>query len=559
MAIIIPQEEPQSVNPPRIQPTADETTFGGGPGIESQNQGMQEIAKATNEIATFEKIRADQTAVQGALAPLTQKMSELMTDPKTGLPAYQGVNAMDGHDKVIAEYQKTANQLSAKLQPDQQGAFNREALQMGQHLNEYAMAHVNKQLEQHDSNTFSASVQNYTTLASNMYGNPNAVKDSADTIDKMAGARAKRLGLDPDETENFMRNIHSQFHESVLSQMVNDPNFQKQAEQYFADHKDEMDIDSQERVRKMLGDGSIKSQANTAVADLMSKHPNSESGFLAAADKIDDPDVRTMVRQIGSAQFQQNRAAIKNDQDETMNRVMDYVTKSGKTDPADIRQLIKTSDWNNMTGAQRTAVLKMGEDNVTSPKMWLDYTQSIKDGSIKSMSQADLQTKFLQYASLADQKTILKTWSDGQRGGKSGNTLAPTKTFHEMIDQAAVDAKIVPSNDKKSWEDNDIHNWKLLGDKVQEQMEAQEQTTGKKMTPAEQQKMINKIVIDHTFTDKGFFSDDVKFAPFGEIPEDFISNIRKEYPSATEDQITKSYSILKAGGKPTDARAVFKQ
>lgn len=554
MAILIPQEDPQTVNPPRAQVHGDETAFGGGPGVEAQNAQVQQIAQHTNEIATFEKIRADQTAVQGAAAQLAAVHAHLLTDPKDGLPSYQGINAMDGHDKILAEYQKQANELATSLQPDQQGAFNKIAVEQGEALNQHAMAYVNSQIEQHDTNTFQAAMKNNSQLAGINYGNPDAIATFKNQTDMIAGARAKRLGLDPDQTQDFMRTQQSNFHSSVLSQMVNDPKFQGKAEEYFTANKNQMTLADQETVQKWLGDGSIKSQSNQAVADLMQKHPNSESGFLAAADKIEDPDVRSMVRQIGSAQFAQNRAAKKNDQDQTFMNVQDQITKAGLTDPADIRQAIKTTDWENMSGAQRIAIQKTGQDIVTSPKMLLDYHEAVKDGSISGMSKADLNTKFLQYASLSDQKQILKTWAEGQKDTKN---LAPTKTFHEMIDQAAVDAKIV-SGPKASWDYDQLHSWKSLGDEVQQQIEATERTTGKKLSPVQQQELINKVVIDHTFTHKRIFSDDQVFVPFDQVPEDFILNARKEYPAATEDQIQKAFTVIKQGGKPNDARAVLR-
>lgn len=556
MAIIIPQEEQQTINPPHLQPQADETTFGGGPGVQVQNQEMQKIAQSTNEIATFEKIRADQTAVQGATAQLSSTYDRLINDPKTGLPAYQGVNAMDGHDKVLSEFKKTANELSATLQPDQQGAFNKIAMEHGASLDQHAMGYVRTQLEQHDTNTFNASINNMSQNAASSYGNPDTVAMFKRTIDKMTDARAARLVLTRDESEQFKRNIDTKFHELVLSQMVNDPNFQTQAQQYFKDNKDSMDIDTREKVEKWLGDGSIKSQANTAVADIMKAHPKSESNSLEAADKITDPDVRSATRSLISSQFAQNRAAEKNDKEQTFNNVMDYVTKSGLTDPADIRNAIKTTDWNNMTGAQRLAVQKIGQDNITSPKMWADYNEAIKNGSLSEMSKGDVTTKFAQYASPSDAKAIMKTWAEGQRDTKN---LAPTKTFHEMVDQAAVDAKIVSSPSKKDWSDDELHNWKTLGDTVQQQMEATERATGKKLSPANQQEIINKVVIDHTFTHKGIFSDDQTFIPFDNIPEDFISNARKEYPTATEDKIERAYAVIKGGGKAQQARLVLSE
>ena len=252
MSIIVPQVPQQSVEPPRIQPAADETTFGGGPGLAAEGQQIQEVAGHANEIATFEKIRADQTAVQAASSQLDGIQAKLLTDPKEGLPAYQGINAITGHEKIVTEYQKQANDISRNLQPDQQGAFTRMATEGLKALNDHAMSYVNSQIEQHDRNTFESAITNKTQLAALNYGQPNTVNMMLNQTDKMAAARAARLGLDEDQTQDLMRQIHTNFHETVLSQMVNDPNFMKQAKAYFADHKNDMDAESQDRVRDLL-------------------------------------------------------------------------------------------------------------------------------------------------------------------------------------------------------------------------------------------------------------------------------------------------------------------
>lgn len=553
MAIIIPQEESKTVSTPRLQAFGDETTFGGGSGLQAENEQVQKIAESTFEIGAFEKVRADQTAVQGASAQLAAIHSKLLSDPNEGLPAYKGVNAMDGHDKIMAEYQKHANELAKGLQPAQQGAFNRIAIQQGDVLNQHAMAYVNNQLEQHDTNTFQAVMKNNAENASKYYGNDDAVGILKNQTDLIAQARAKRLGLGPEQTEDFMRTVQSNFHEQVLSQMVNDPNFQKKAQNYFDQNKGEMDAASQERISKWIGDGSIKSQSNQLAAEAMNANPKSESAALARADKVADPDVRSMARQIISAQFSQNRAADKNDKEQTFMAVQDQITKAGLTDPVDIRQAIKPTDWTNMTGAQRQAILKSGQDNVTSPRMWADYSQAIADGSISLMTRGDLHTKFLQFASLSDQKQILKTWAEGQKDTKN---LSHTKTFNQMVDQAAIDSKIVNSVRKDNWSEDEYRNWKLLGDEAQQRIEATERATGKKLTPTNQQELINNLVIDHTFEKKGWFgSTSQEFEPY---TKQFSAQVLSKFPDASEDQIAKAYRMVRNGSKQAEVEAFLK-
>ena len=197
MAIFIPQEDPQTVNPPRAQIHGDETAFGGGQGLEAENAQVQQIAQHTNEIATFEKIRADQTAVQGVVAKSSELQNHLMTDPTDGLPAYKGINAMTGHDKVMATWQDQTNEMVKNLQPDQQGAATRIILDQGTALNRHAMGYVQDQRDQYDTNTFNAATKNTIQNAASMYGDPQSVQTDKANFDKLVSARAMRQGMNP--------------------------------------------------------------------------------------------------------------------------------------------------------------------------------------------------------------------------------------------------------------------------------------------------------------------------------------------------------------------------
>lgn len=287
MGIILPQVEPQTVNPPRLQPLADETTFGGGPGLAAEGEQIQKTAQSSNELAEFgklEKIRNDQVAVQAATAQLDAIHNNLSNDEGYGLPAYKGANAMAGHDYVMSEYKKQANDIAKNLQPDQQGAFNKFAINGAKVLNDHAMGYVRAQMEQHDTNTFQAALQNKIQLASNNYGNPDALDTFKNQIDLMANARAKRLGLDPEETEDFMRNANTKFHESVLSQMVNDPNFMPQAKQYFKDNKGEMDVESQDRIRTQIDSIPKQQKAEAKAAQTEFYKDNMKQAMLDMFD-----------------------------------------------------------------------------------------------------------------------------------------------------------------------------------------------------------------------------------------------------------------------------------
>lgn len=270
MAIIAPDVNPQPIPGFREQPAANETTFGGGPGLAAEDQEVQKIAGSGGEIGALQRVqeawevqRANETAVQGATARLSAVHTQLLTDPKTGLPAYRGVNAMEGQDKLWTEYQKSANEISGSLTGDQQkAAFNTIAVKSGDSFLQQVHAHVHQELEKHDANTFDALVLNKADESGKTYGNVQALAFNNKLVDDATAARAERLGLDPQETKKFERAVKTTYHETVISQMVNDPNFMKQAKQYFNTYSGEMDTESRDRVRQLFD--TVPKQQETA-------------------------------------------------------------------------------------------------------------------------------------------------------------------------------------------------------------------------------------------------------------------------------------------------------
>lgn len=283
--MLVPEVNPEPIPSVRIQPVANQTTFGGGPGLSEENQEVQKIASQAGEISAFERIRADQTAIQQATAKLSAIHTDLLTNPQTGLPAYRGTNAMAGQDKIWTQYQKSSNEISDSLVGQQQkGAFNRIAIQMGDTFNQHVKAHVAQELDKHDATTFEALVNNKATESATTYGNAKALAFNNQLIDDATRARAERLGLDPQESDKLMRTVKTTYHETVLSQMVNDPAYLKQAKQYFSNYKDEMDVDSRDRVRQLLDVVPKQQEATSKKAQEEFYKNNEHQAFLDMFD-----------------------------------------------------------------------------------------------------------------------------------------------------------------------------------------------------------------------------------------------------------------------------------
>lgn len=494
MAITVPDVPEQPVPSVRIQPSASLETFGGGAGLEGENQEIQKIASSGGEIAAFEKIKADQTAYQEAAAKLSDRAQNILYDPQNGVLSSQGVNALPAHDKGWADFRKSANEISSTLHgPEQVGSFNKYALTLGQEFNRTAMAHASTQLEKHADQSFDAFVKNTTNFAAMSYGDPMTRARSLQSIDNAVTGYAARKGLDDDQTQLMRSNVHSNFHEQQIDMMLNDPKMAPMAKDYFAQNKDDIDIATRERLQGTLAEGDTRYGSQVAVQSILQKHSDSESDALHAADKIDDADQRDMARKMITAKFGQDRQAQRNDQDNTFMHLGQMVDNKKLTDPADIRNAIPAAQWNQLREDQRTALLKRGEDTVTSINKWTDFKEAVKDGTLKDMSRADIEAKYLPYMSPGDKKTVVDQWLGTQKGADNPKLLRD-QSVEQTIDTSASSAGLVNADSKKR-SSGDKLMLKSIQDNVHRDIVGFESSQKKSPQPDEIQSIIDKRTI----------------------------------------------------------------
>lgn len=377
MAINAPDVTPNVIQVPRIQDSASPTTFGGGPGAEAIDQQVQDISKDTGNIGAFEKIRADQTAVQQATAQLSAVHTRLLTDPNGGLPSYRGVNAMEGQDKVTNDFKKAANDIAGTLSGDQQkGAFNRIAIDSYDTFNQQVKAHVLQETDKHDANTFEALVNNKATESATTYGNSQALDYNNKLVTDATLARAQRLGLDDQQTEKLMQAVKTTYHETILSQMVNDPGFTKQAKAYFSEYQGEMDVQSRDRVRQLFDvvpkqqeaqakaaqEAYYKSNMRDAMLNMFDgKMSLSEAQRLFREDKIDKSDYGLLESKLNKPDAQIMRSFVQSDP-KTFNDIR-QAQLTGSATPGEIQRMIaKGSSSKDITDVDGKYLMSVNDE-----------------------------------------------------------------------------------------------------------------------------------------------------------------------------------------------------
>lgn len=568
MAIVIPEVSPQVI--PGVQDQANASTFGGGPGLAEEGKEIQKIALQTGDIATSERIRFDQTAVQEAKTKLSGTYTDLLYNPQTGVLASRGVNAMPTQEEASQKFKKTANEISGELSGDAQvGSFNKEAVSMWEGFNRTSMAHTSQELEKHQVQTFEALVKNETERGAMAYGDPQTRTHALDGLNSAVDEYAISRGLDDEQKKLLRTGVQSNFHEKTIDMMASAPGFFPVAKEYYYANKDEIDSNTRERIEKVLGEGDTRYGAQKSVQEILGKYGNSEGEALKAADKIEDADQRDMARKMISTRFQQNRSAVRNDQDQLFTDWGQKVSQAGITDPVAIRTAIPPNVWSQLRNEQRTALMRSGQDTVTSPKVWLDFMEKVKSGEVTKMSRAELEEKYLPYADVSDKKQMENIWVSGKR--TTDPRFLNAQSTQQRIETSLVNAGLVRAQQKSRGTSDALLIKQFTGDVVStiDQFQAAE---GRPPKPVEIQEIVdartrqyfadnmvkveNNSFMPNSQKPVSLLTDAEKgetYVPYGRVPAKDATTLetlmRQSNKPVTKDKVARAYAAYLQGDK----------
>ena len=271
MALIAPEVSPEPIRPPQIQPAASVETFGGGQGLERVNQQAQEVSRDAGDIGAFEKIKADQAAVEEAMGgKVSPYVTNALYDPQNGAiakisRAQTTKEALQIHDDTNNDInnflKKTAGGLSGGMQV---GSFVKRSYPIADNVNKTLMAHVDTQTKKIYHDSFDSSVDNITTQAALGHGLLNTKnaqgitqqQQNLDSLQQRIDERAGYDGMTPDQKEDLESKTFSNYHAAIIDRKLQDAaatgNY-KDANQYFKDNKKEItDLDIRKNVENDL-------------------------------------------------------------------------------------------------------------------------------------------------------------------------------------------------------------------------------------------------------------------------------------------------------------------
>jgi len=236
-------------------------TFGDGAGLERIDAQTQALSKTAANIATFEKIKADQIAVTDATARASEVKQNILSNPDDGILRMQGKNAMNAPNIANDKFQKSMGEISAGLHTeDQRGMFARVQQNLEKEMNRTVQAHVSKQIEAYDTQTLNSLIKTTTNAAALSYGDITTVGTNIQRQKVAIQQFGQRHGKDDLWIEDQTNNAVSATHGEVIKQMVDAGQFAL-ATNYMAANKDDIDAKVRDQLRPILKEGTVRGEA----------------------------------------------------------------------------------------------------------------------------------------------------------------------------------------------------------------------------------------------------------------------------------------------------------
>jgi len=574
MAIIIPQEADQPIQTPRLQVSADETTFGGGPGAAAQADQVSKIAAATADIATFEKLRADQTAVEEAQAKMSAAHEDILYNPETGVLGSKGTEALVSQQEGRKRFEDSAKKISQSLHGAQQvGSFQKWVQSQAVNFNKVTMVHVDQQLTEHDKQSLTELIKNQSSLAALGHGDPDIVRSAFSTVDDNIDHFVKRNRLDEDSAQELRAATHGKMHTDVVAQMLKQ-GFSEEADAYFKANKSDISPQFQEKISDAILEGNVRTQSTRAANDIWQKTDGNLTEAFKAADKIENLNVQEMTR-ARLRELQRDKVdgqeAIQNDFYQSAFRQIQAAERKGT--PIDIQTAVDPATWIGMDAANREKIKRLVLNDTTDAQKYTTFTLMTPEEK-KAITPAELQQDWLPYIAPKDRSRVMNDWTKARASNVDASlTHDQNKLIADSAKSIGVGGLNASKDPRKLKGDNAqaFHDFNIAAQDAILNFEKTKLGGTRKASAEEVQSVLDGLVLkrigQHSLFGFKFGGKDVPVlsnaTPFDQIPRqdrlDLIDYARKAgVQDPTNEQVEQAYFYAQSGDL-TRARNVLRR
>jgi hypothetical protein len=528
--------------------------------------------RAVLEIAERAKQEADQIALLDAGKELSAIETDLLYNPETGALGQMGKNALGLPEKVKGEWAKRTGEVAGRLKNDQQKLmFERLRAQHESSLDQNVVRHVGAQLRVVDQETTESYLTNERAAAMASYGDPVRVRQAIDRQGAVLADFAKRQGWDSAKLEDVRSRTHSATHAGVLSRMLENNEYFA-AKEYFAANKQEMVGDDLVKAEKAVASGALKGESQQRALAIVQKHGDYKTA-LAAVDAIADPELQEATRSQVKMRFQEQEDARQMSQGRLYLEATNLIDNNPGRSPRDV---IGEWRWAQLDLSQRNALENRAEaPSKNNDGRWLSFLET-DPKVIGKMNRFEFETVYWSTFDASHRSRAEERWAAaramvlGTDGGGGQQHFSQLLDFDQRVRSTLVRAKLIPPGKSIAKLSKDqqmmMAQLDLEASKQVLHYEATQLGGSRRATGEEVQAIIDGILTQKVFVDKGWFSAEYEKpaaliqedergharVPIDDIPTadiNFMKRLAAQHGvSVSTRKIERAYAAYKTGG-----------
>ena len=525
------QIEQQNLPQVRVRESAPIEAFGGGDVISKPIGAAQNALRASEEMFLAQKKSADSLVNQES----DFNLHKLHTDIETEGLSLKGKDAAASLDLINSKWRKGVGELESKLNNDDQRAqFRKYAQAREASLYDTFKKHTSVEISRYDDELTKSSIDNYRQDAISNFKDPSKIQLSLMQQEKALFEYSQRKGESEEVYKNNLNEAKSKTHSAIISRMVNTGD-DLLASKYYKQVGDQLTGTDKAAMEKILEEGSLRGESQRKSDMILNENlPMTDS--LEKARQIEDPKLRDEVVQRVKQRFQESKMAEEQDIENLHRRSADVLDKTPNVDA------IPREDWARFSVSERESLRAYAKRRAEGSDVETDWNEYY---NLKTLaSEPSTQAKFQRTNLFAlknklgntEFKELVGIQADLRKGSKgSEKLLNGYLTARSIVDDGMRAAGIDPTPKEGG---KDAQNVALLRSKIDQQVVALQQQTGKEASNEDIKRITDNMLVK-VVTEKGIFWDTKKRAFELEPNESGAVDI-EDVPRLEREKITKA-------------------
>lgn len=465
---------------PQTRMTMPEMPDVAGQQAQQMGQAMQRAGGEIGRIAMEEAQKANQVLIDDGL----RQYVKAATDLEVEALQLQGRNALKrpGGKPLPDEYVEKANKAADAIEASlgnqmQREAFRQRVAQLQGQFHKKLTLHMVAAQKDYAREQRQATLDTAIYRGGVLWGDADAVQQSADTIRLTVEQQLKDDGLHGDEKIREARMIAAltPLHAAVINGMV-DGNRLDLARNYYKNNSASMSLQARDNAMKVIEAGDFEARTQDQADSLFARHKGDISAALAEARaNLSGKEEDAVVGRLKT--YDAERVALRErGQRDAADQAWQLVSQGKRVPPS----LLASMDGRDAIAVRK--VLTEGTPVKTDVGKWLEFT-NLPPATLATLTPQQLMRDYRPYFSDADLRNAdqMIQAAKGLRGGRPNQDGLQLMTTADLLKRTAIELKILPA----SGEPNEKEQTRYLAftDRMQIRVNQWEAANGKKASP----------------------------------------------------------------------------